>query len=240
MFFKVRNLFFKYYALTLLVLSFIGCFLVFKTSSDIILPIFQDTLFELWLMRFYTGNNIISNISTGFIVSSIFYLLVVWLPYKRKRNLMVRHYEYHYFCFKRDIIFILLTTCNIPSSKELLGKLTIPSEFRRYFEEKINEDQCRWDIFITKFEESHEAILTEFELLGFHTRYILSNIDHIDEEVFASSCWLNIICYRITKSQKNYDDFKLVSQYMWEIFAGWSATDGWMESDVIQDMIRDM
>lgn len=63
-------------------LFFVALFLLFKSSDE---PIVINSLQPL-LRQFDSGNTIIFNICTGYIVSLLFYLLVVFVPEKRREN----------------------------------------------------------------------------------------------------------------------------------------------------------
>ena len=222
-------------------LSFISGFLILKTSDDTLLPIFQDTLFESWLIRFDVGNEIISNISLSFIVSVIFYLLVVWLPAKRKRNLIKYNYKKQYSAFKKGMIIVFLSACNQSYNSKLLNKLNIQSEFKRYFEEQVSQSQNRWHVVINGLEEQHlKDILMELELFVNETDYVLNNIEFKDKKVFEFLNELKRTVYRLKNSTLEYKDVKMISQFIWQIFTGWSWSDGYPESDIIQDMINEI
>lgn len=61
-------------------------FLILKTTDDPILPIFQGTFLESLFQQFDVSNVIISDISIGFFVSAIFYIVVVFLPDRQKKK----------------------------------------------------------------------------------------------------------------------------------------------------------
>lgn len=78
----------------------IGALLVFImfmfASSEAPLPsLFQNTPIEKLLVSRLAGNDIVFGLSMGIIVSSIFYLLVVYLPEKRKRLDIAPQIELH-------------------------------------------------------------------------------------------------------------------------------------------------
>lgn len=63
-------------------LFFVALFLLFKSSDE---PIVINSLQPL-LRQFDSGNTIIFNICIGYIVSLLFYLLIVFVPEKRREN----------------------------------------------------------------------------------------------------------------------------------------------------------
>jgi hypothetical protein len=74
----------KFGVILIFLLSLVCVFLAIKTSNDSLLSIIDGYFFQSWLTRFQVGNEIIFNISLGFLVSVVFYLLVVLVPYRKK------------------------------------------------------------------------------------------------------------------------------------------------------------
>ncbi|MCD9482447.1 hypothetical protein GLP25_04485 [Photobacterium phosphoreum] len=64
----------------------IAVFLLFKSSDESLISLLSDTFFGEMLYKFELGNSIIFNICIGYIVSLLFYLLVVVIPEKRKQK----------------------------------------------------------------------------------------------------------------------------------------------------------
>ncbi len=61
-------------------------YLVFLTSNDPILPALSGTLLEPFFTNDLSSNEVLSSISTGFLVSIIFYALVVYIPNQRDKR----------------------------------------------------------------------------------------------------------------------------------------------------------
>jgi hypothetical protein len=80
----------KHRGVILWILFIASCFFVFKTSDEPILWLFRNTWVEFLLQQFPTGNSIIFDLSIGFVVSCIFYVLIVWLPKRSKALRMKR------------------------------------------------------------------------------------------------------------------------------------------------------
>ncbi len=70
----------------LLLLTLVSVLLIFKTSNEPILPMFQGGFIEDVFQRFTLSNELIYDLSIGYIVSVIFYLIVVYIPEKKKQN----------------------------------------------------------------------------------------------------------------------------------------------------------
>jgi hypothetical protein len=65
---------FRYFSFLILLAAI---FTMFKSSGEPVLSYFENTFINDSLSQFQTGNTIIYNISMGYIVSFIFYLMVV-------------------------------------------------------------------------------------------------------------------------------------------------------------------
>ena len=66
-------------------LALISLFGVFLTSKEPLLPAFQGTLIEPLFYADISGNEVLFNISSGFFVSTIFYVMIVYFPEKRRK-----------------------------------------------------------------------------------------------------------------------------------------------------------
>lgn len=67
-------------------LALTSLFGVFLTSSEPLLSAFQGTSIELLFYADVAGNEVLFNISSGFFVSTIFYVMVVYFPEKRRKT----------------------------------------------------------------------------------------------------------------------------------------------------------
>lgn len=70
----------------LALLSVLAVFLVFKSSADPVIAPLKGTIAEGLLCQFENGNGIVFDVSIGYLVSALFYLIVVILPEKQKRR----------------------------------------------------------------------------------------------------------------------------------------------------------
>jgi predicted nucleic-acid-binding protein len=69
--------------ITLLALT--SLFGVFLTSKEPLIPALQGTLIEPLFYADIAGNEVLFNISSGFFVSTIFYVMIVYFPEKRRK-----------------------------------------------------------------------------------------------------------------------------------------------------------
>jgi len=73
-------------SILLLTLTFIFIILAIKSSNEPIIAIFKNTPIEKYLLQFPNANNFIWDISIGFILSVIFYVIVVYFPERQKKK----------------------------------------------------------------------------------------------------------------------------------------------------------
>lgn len=68
----------------LILLGAISLMGIFIASSDPIISVLEGTLLENLLISVLSGNSIVFNLSIGIFVSTIFYVMIVYIPEKRK------------------------------------------------------------------------------------------------------------------------------------------------------------
>jgi hypothetical protein len=220
--------------------SSIACiFLALKTCGDPIPTAFQNTFLAHSLQRFPTGNALIFNLSVGFLVSVIFYLLVVWYPEKRTKNLIKRSLEERYRYFKEDTIAIFLSALGNSYRGDLPRSLSDQNSFKEYFKAQATDSQTRWDAVLNGLGENHlRDLVVELEILMNEVEFVLSNVTVDDGNAFLFFKRLCQAVYKFKNSTLGYDDLKQLSRFLWELFAGFSFIDGYRKSDIVKDMIK--
>ena len=215
--------------------------MVVKTSNEPIFSIIEGTSLQAWFAKFEVGNEIIYNLSLGFIVSIIFYLLVVWLPYRKKKIIIKNNFKNQYESFRKGMIISFLSASNLPIEQETFKKLETQQGFKEFFKVQVNDSQDRWHNVLNGLSDCLlKDILMEMELLLSETNYVLNNIEFNDEKVFVFFNELNREIYRFKNSSLDYNDVKQISSFIWSIFAGWSWDEGYRETDIIQEMIENI
>jgi len=66
-------------------LFLVSLFGIFLSSSEPLVSIIKGTFIESFFIPVFSGNEILFNISSGFFVSTIFYVMVVYVPEKRRK-----------------------------------------------------------------------------------------------------------------------------------------------------------
>lgn len=67
-------------------LTLISTILAIKSSGEPIIDLLKETIIEKYLLQFSNANNFIWDISIGFMLSVMFYVIVVYLPDRQKQK----------------------------------------------------------------------------------------------------------------------------------------------------------
>ncbi|AXY42575.1 hypothetical protein [Halomonas sp. JS92-SW72] len=213
---------------------------MFKSSNEPVLASLEQYPQAVALMtQFEIGNTVIFNISVGYLVSVLFWLLVVVAPHSRRRAILRNNLLMHYSDFKRDLAHTMLDAAGDRDSYEKSFELTDFRKFREYFSES---ERHRWHAALNAI-QSDASYLTdvhvEMDLLSDEFRYVLNNIEISDQELIAFIKRLLNYVYRLKHSPTfTGDEVKYLGGFIWEIMASWSTIDGQRDFDLIERMIR--
>jgi hypothetical protein len=129
---------------------------------------------------------VVHTISVGFVLSSIFYLVVVYLPESHRKKIISTAFVCQYNQFRLNCISTFLILSNSQEYKNH-ENLLIRGEFRRYFKNNNKNGKNRWDEVANGI-QSNEFYLREliYELRMFNEeiKYIQNTIYLGDSEVF--------------------------------------------------------
>ena len=184
--------------------------------------------------------NIIHSLSLGFVVSAIFYFLVVYMPEYKRRNMVHKSFKSQYVQFKMSCIdtFLILSDSQEYSNREELLNL---SEFRKYFKDENERGENRWDAIANYLQENDhylKDIIYHLQIFNEEIRYTRNVVGLSEPEVFDFLNRLSQLIVRMESTERNYDDIKSLCGFLWSIFTGWSWIEGYSESDLIKDMIE--
>ena len=193
---------------------------------------------EPLLRALHNGNSIFFNLSVGYLVTMFFWLLVVYLPERRRRLLLRDNLTRRYHDFREDTIQILLWAAIGTHDSTLPKELCNHRKFREFFDENEKE---RWYAALNGLQGNKDRIddlLLEMELFSAEVAYVLNHVSIQDPKVHAFFKRLNEHIYRLKNaSVYSYDHVKYLGGFLWEVHARWSIIDGQRENDVIEDMI---
>lgn len=183
--------------------------------------------------------SMINSLSVGFVVSSIFYFLVVYMPEYKRRNMARERLEDEYIRFKMSCIntFLILSDSQEYSNKEKLLNL---SEFRCYFKMENRQGEKRWDAIANSLEGNEyylKEVIYHLRMLNEEIRYTRNATNLNDPEVFDFLNRLSQIIVRMELAEKEYDDVKSLCRFLWAIFTGWDLAKGYSDSDIVKDII---
>lgn len=181
-----------------------------------------------------------NSLSIGFVVSSIFYFLVVYMPEYKRRGIVRKRLEGQYIQFKMSCIstFLILSDSQEYSNKEELLNL---SEFRRYFKMENRRGEKRWGAVANSLEESDyylKEIIYYLQILNEEIKYTRNVVNLNDPEVFNFLNNLSQIIMRMELTEGEYDDVKSLCKFLWSVFTGWDLAKGYSETDIIKDIIE--
>ena len=183
--------------------------------------------------------NMINSLSVSFVVSSIFYFLVVYMPEYKRRSIVRESLYNQYKQFKMSCIntFLIISDSQEYSDKEELLNL---SEFRRYFKEDNKKGDNRWSAVANSLQENEyylKEVIYYLRILNEEIRYTRNTIHLNDPEVFDFLNRLSQLIVRMESTERDYNDIKSLCRFLWSIFTGWNWIEGYRESDLIKDMI---
>ena len=227
-------------SIVLWILTLCSIFFAIKTSNEPVFELFKATPFETLFKQFNTGNSFIFNLSIGFLVSVIIYLLIVWIPDRRRKSLIKHNIEEQYRDFKENTIYILLEACSEGANSDLVSKLCDQNYFRDYFRESISDSQTGWHaVFngIAREEYFLKELSVELGILSNEVTFVRNNVNIDDQDVFSFFRRLSHSVYKLKNTSLEDNDLKILTKFLWEIFAGWSMIDGPRDEDIVKVMI---
>ena len=225
--------------ISLAVLAIVAALVMFASSGEPVIPVLRDTSLGSWLQSLGHTNTIAFNLAVGYLVSGIFWLLVVYLPDQARRSVLRDNLSRSYQRFKESALQILLW-CSIGThDSRLPEELCDHRRFKEFFEA---DKSARWYAAMNGLQGSeirmHELVL-ELEIFADELAYILNNSNIQDAKVHRLFKVLKENIYRLNRSRDYTDDqVKYVGRFLWEVLARWSFVDGQRDNDIIQETIE--
>lgn len=184
-------------------------------------------------------NYLINSISIGIVVSTIFYLVVMYIPELRRRQIVTRAFVKQYDLFRKNCIdtFLILSKSQEYKDRE---NLLVHEEFRRYFKNKNKHGEDRWDAVANSIQDNQyylDEIIFELQRLNDEIKYIKNTIYLFDTEVFDFLSRLSQTIHRYERTEQEYDGIKSFMGFLWSVFTGWNWVDGYTNADYLERMI---
>jgi hypothetical protein len=185
------------------------------------------------------SDQIVFEVSVAYLVSMIFWALVVYLPEKSRRDVLRDNLKRRYQAFKEDTIQTLLWASIGTHDSQLPKELSDHNRFREFFDANGKK---HWYAALNGLQGNPDRIknlLLEMELLANEVSYVLNNANITDAKVHS---FFKRLCEHIWRLRNDtvysYDQVKYLGGFLWSIHARWSIIEGQLERDVIDDMIH--
>lgn len=117
---------------------------------------------------------LVNALSVGFVISAVFYFIVMYLPESQKRSRIYRSIERQYQLFKKSCIgtFLILSNSQEYQHREMLLD---QEEFRRYFKNNNTNNENRWDAVANGIQNNEyylNEILYELRVLNDEIKFV--------------------------------------------------------------------
>lgn len=185
-------------------------------------------------------NDLLHSVFVSLFASSVFYFGTVAIPEIQRRRRIRSSLKRQYRSFKRSCIDLFLIASK-SQDYDSRDNLLDPAEFRRYFSNRINESQTRWDLVATAIDDGNylfEELVREFESLIREINYARSSVDIHDEDVQEFFSRTIDIVHRLKATKPYTDDYKYFCRNLWSIFTRRDFAKGQSEDDIIETMIE--
>lgn len=213
--------------------------LALKTSGDQIPQFASGTWVYHALKQFPTGNTLIFGLSVGYLVSLVFYFIVIDVPRRMSLRHMKRSFIEQYEYFKTNTISIFLAACDEAESYDKLETLSDQEKFTTHFNEEVTESQSRWHVVMNNLSgDLLRDLLIEMEILRSEISFLLANAVIYDSNVFDYFKRLSVDIQQLRKSTSGYDDIKRLCNFLWCLFSGFDPVNGYRENDIVLEMLE--
>jgi len=186
-------------------------------------------------------NNIIFTLSSGALLSTLFYLLFVRVPEVQRHMKLKKSFEIRYKVFKKSCIESFLVISGSGDDLSITDSLLNQDEFRKYFKSKNRKGQERWPAFANGLNDYYLKVLSaHLEAFRDEVNYLLNNTDVSDEQVFEFLKDLSLWIHMNRRPIDDYDSIKSFCGFLWSLFTGWDVVKGYTENDRVADMIKNI
>ena len=189
-------------------------------------------VFLLFLPDSTITSTIISFV-TSFISGYIIWVLVVWLPEKKRMSVLRNNMQIKYQFFREAIARILFIASGQQGYKDTLCDY---KEIRRAFPVE------KWYPVLNGLQENEHLlndIKVEFTIFQSELSFFINNINFDDKQVCEKLRRLSEHVYRLNNdSVYQGDPVKYWGNFLWRVMARWSDIDGELDYDWIEDAIN--
>ena len=194
----------------------------------------EEPVSRMW----HKPNALLFSLFVGYLVSFIFWLMVIFLPEYQRRRILRENLSKQYQHFRLSVVGILLNASVGWYSLDQAERLTDYNAFKDFF--GANHDEM-WYAALNGLQSNDEylnELLVEIEILSDGVSYILNNVTISDRTVFEFFIRFSGHVYQLKHSPIYTDDHvKYLGRFIWGILAQWSFIDGQRQDDIVQKMI---
>ncbi|MBC8339941.1 MAG: hypothetical protein H8E39_14770 [Alphaproteobacteria bacterium] len=192
--------------------------------------------------------NISSGLLGGALISFLFYFLVVFIPEQKKRHIIKTNLRKMYANVKRDILYQVIFAsqkggrADLSADSETVERLLMVDGFKNAFMSGREGDEGFYAFrnYIGDDVPEYREIILNLEVLSKQIDFVLHNYPITDVKVFDFFKRLEVFLMRLTKIGPGYEEEKVLSNFIWEIFGGWDWVEGDRGYDIIEKMIEDI
>jgi hypothetical protein len=182
---------------------------------------------------------LLHTLSVGFLISALFFFLVVYYPERQRRSRIKANLQEEYRRFKLSCIGTFLILSNSQDYGER-DQLLYPDEFKRYFKLKNKDGEGRRDAVANTVEENAYylgELVYQLRIFNDEIRMLRNSVDLHDKATAAFFRHVSQVLHRMEATEPHYEDVKSFCRFLWEIFAGWDIVTGYRKDDYIDQML---
>lgn len=180
------------------------------------------------------------------LISLFIYLLISWLPEKRKKIEINRYLQNQYDELFDELIPEYVWACGQSWDSDFVKELKNQQSFKQYFKVEFSDSQNRWHAVANNLQTDHDRFTrVMLALKRFQTELdvcvTLTSVN-IENGGFAKLRQLSQFLRR-TREQavgQDYDGIKQLCGFLWSLHTGWSVIDGYTGEDHFKKTIRNV
>jgi hypothetical protein len=222
----------------LLLLGCIAMVLAFVCSGEPVISALQNTEFEKYLNHFGWKNSIIFDLAIGYLVSLMFWFLVVHLPEKQKKQILKQNLSLRYKWFKVAALQIFSSAGDLNISSEDLNRLNDYEQFNEFYRAA---DGAEWNKVLIGLEVKSDCLnelMVEMDLFSNEIDYALAHLIVTDKKDLYVFRQFKVFAFRFKHSDfYSIDQPKRLARFLRSVFGYWDSVSGQRNYDSIQDAI---
>lgn len=222
-----------------IVLTLAASYFLFAASKEPVIGPLRGTAVGNFFESIHTPNEIVFNLSVGYLVSLMFWFMVVFLPERKQHAAIKENLSKEYEAFKIDLIELLLNARGTPYDADLPKRLLDHVRFKEYF--YANEREQLYAVMNGLEKNKHvlDDIALVLTMLKEEVAYAVSRMPVRNAEVHVFFRRFCIEVQRQTSGSILQSDerVKYTTSFVWALLARWDMVSGQRRDDIVQEMI---